>query len=42
MLYQENVVGKQSSNEFFGTCTAQELEFMPLALCLSKNWDQIT
>ena len=34
MVYQENTVGKQSTNEFFGMCTTQELEFMPLALFL--------
>ena len=32
MVYQENTHGKQSTNEFFGMCTTQELEFMPLAL----------
>ena len=31
MLYQENMK-KTASNEFFGICTIQELEFMPLAL----------
>lgn len=32
MMYQQNTVEKQSTNEFFGICTTQELEFMPLAL----------
>jgi hypothetical protein len=31
MMYQQNTVEKQSTNEFFGMCTTQEFEFMPLA-----------
>ena len=41
MTYQENIVGKQPSNEFFGMCTIQESEFMPLALLIQFTLDEI-